>query len=316
MKTKVDIIAGFLGAGKTTLIKEMISQRLYNEKVVIIENEFGEVGIDGELIKESGLEVKEINSGCICCSLTGDFQKSIEEIIEKINPSRIIIEPSGVGQLSEIIKACKTEILKNLTQINMLITVVDVERFSLYISNFGEFYKDQIKNARTILLSRTEGISRENIEFVTKEIQKLNIRCNIVSTPWKELDLNSIISLAEKNSVNHINRRIKSVKVVREKVKKLNSHKVFQSWGIETPKIFTIDKIKNIIKEFEDSQEYGNVLRAKGVVEIQDNKWIQFNYIPGDLRISEVLPNYNGKLSVIGTNLNMEELNKIFSIIE
>ncbi|MGJ0847655.1 CobW family GTP-binding protein [Tissierella praeacuta] len=316
MKTKVDIIAGFLGAGKTTLIKEMISQRLYNEKVVIIENEFGEVGIDGELIKESGLEVKEINSGCICCSLTGDFQKSIEEIIEKINPSRIIIEPSGVGQLSEIIKACKTEILKNLTQINMLITVVDVERFSLYISNFGEFYKDQIKNARTILLSRTEGISRENIEFVTKEIQKLNIRCNIVSTPWKELDLNSIISLAEKNSVNHINRRIKSVKVVREKVKKLNSHKVFQSWGIETPKIFTIDKIKNIIKEFEDSQEYGNVLRAKGVVEIQDNKWIQFNYIPGDLRISEVLPNYNGKLSVIGTNLNREELNKIFSIIE
>ncbi|SHF03220.1 GTPase, G3E family [Tissierella praeacuta DSM 18095] len=316
MKTKVDIIAGFLGAGKTTLIKEMISQRLYNEKVVIIENEFGEVGIDGELIKESGLEVKEINSGCICCSLTGDFQKSIEEIIEKINPSRIIIEPSGVGQLSEIIKACKTEILKNLTQINMLITVVDVERFSLYISNFGEFYKDQIKNARTILLSRTEGISRENIEFVTKEIQKLNIRCNIVSTPWKELDLNSIISLAEKNSVNHINRRIKSVKVVREKVRKLNSHKVFQSWGIETPKIFTIDKIKNIIKEFEDSQEYGNVLRAKGVVEIQDNKWIQFNYIPGDLRISEVLPNYNGKLSVIGTNLNREELNKIFSIIE
>ncbi|WP_312667850.1 CobW family GTP-binding protein [Tissierella praeacuta] len=316
MKTKVDIIAGFLGAGKTTLIKEMISQRLYNEKVVIIENEFGEVGIDGELIKESGLEVKEINSGCICCSLTGDFQKSIEEIIEKINPSRIIIEPSGVGQLSEIIKACKTETLKNLTQINMLITVVDVERFSLYISNFGEFYKDQIKNARTILLSRTKGISRENIEFVTKEIQKLNIRCNIVSTPWKELDLNSIISLAEKNSINHINRKIKSVKVVREKVKKLNSHKVFQSWGIETPKIFTIDKIKNIIKEFEDSQEYGNVLRAKGVVEIQDNKWIQFNYIPGDLRISEVLPNYNGKLSVIGTNLNREELNKIFSIIE
>ncbi|MBU5256292.1 CobW family GTP-binding protein [Tissierella praeacuta] len=316
MKTKVDIIAGFLGAGKTTLIKEMISQRLYNEKVVIIENEFGEVGIDGELIKESGLEVKEINSGCICCSLTGDFQKSIEEIIEKINPSRIIIEPSGVGQLSEIIKACKTETLKNLTQINMLITVVDVERFSLYISNFGEFYKDQIKNARTILLSRTKGISRENIEFVTKEIQKLNIRCNIVSTPWKELDLNSIISLAEKNSINHINRKIKSVKVVREKVKKLNSHKVFQSWGIETPKVFTIDKIKNIIKEFEDSQEYGNVLRAKGVVEIQDNKWIQFNYIPGDLRISEVLPNYNGKLSVIGTNLNREELNKIFSIIE
>ncbi|WP_313756238.1 GTP-binding protein [Tissierella sp.] len=316
MKTKVDIIAGFLGAGKTTLIKEMISQRLYNEKVVIIENEFGEVGIDGELIKESGLEVKEINSGCICCSLTGDFEKSIEEIIEKINPSRIIIEPSGVGQLSEIIKACKTETLKNLIQINMLITVVDVERFNLYISNFGEFYKDQIKSAKTILLSRTNGISRENIEFVTKEIQKINIRCNIVSTPWKELDLSSIISLAEKNSVNHINRKIKSVKVVREKIKKLNSHKVFQSWGIETPKIFTIDKIKNIIKQFNDSQEYGNILRAKGVVEIQDNKWIQFNYVPGDLRISEVSPNYNGKLSVIGTNLNRDELNKIFSIIE
>ncbi|MCQ4925341.1 GTP-binding protein [Tissierella carlieri] len=312
MKIKIDIISGFLGAGKTTLIKEMISQKLYNEKVVIIENEFGEVGIDGELIRESGLEIKEINSGCICCSLTQDFEKSIEEIIEKINPGRIIIEPSGVGKLSEIIKACKSERLEDLIQVNMLITVVDVERFCLYISNFGEFFEDQIKNAKTILLSRTNNTGKEEIELVTREIQKINSRGNIVSTPWQELKLNTIISLAEKNTISPINKKVKNIRVVKEKVKKSNSHKVFQSWGLETPRIFTKNKIEDIVRKFDISKEYGNILRAKGIVEIQDNRWIQFNYVPGDIQITEVSPNYNGKVSIIGTGLNKNKLNKIF----
>ncbi|MBU5311835.1 GTP-binding protein [Tissierella carlieri] len=312
MKIKIDIISGFLGAGKTTLIKEMISQKLYNEKVVIIENEFGEVGIDGELIRESGLEIKEINSGCICCSLTQDFEKSIEEIIEKINPERIIIEPSGVGKLSEIIKACKSERLEDLIQVNMLITVVDVERFYLYISNFGEFFEDQIKNAKTILLSRTNNTGKEEIELVTSQIQKINSRGNIVSTPWQELKLNTIISLAEKNTISPINKKVKNIRVVKEKVKKSNSHKVFQSWGLETSRIFTKNKIEDIVRKFDISKEYGNILRAKGIVEIQDNRWIQFNYVPGDIQITEVSPNYNGKVSIIGTGLNKNKLNKIF----
>lgn len=229
VKTKIDIISGFLGAGKTTLIKKIIGHSFRSEKVVIIENEFGEIGIDGGLIKDSGFEIKEINSGCICCSLVGDFERSIEEIIIEINPDRIIIEPSGVGKLSEIIKACKTDKLRSSIQINMLLTVVDVERFNLYIENFGEFFEDQIKNGRTILLSRTQEASQEKIESVVREIQKINDRCNIVTTPWENLMIKDIVDLAEMKFSNATSRQIKVVKNVRLKSKKTYSPTVFES---------------------------------------------------------------------------------------
>jgi len=184
MKVKIDIVSGFLGAGKTTLIKKLLKEKLDSEKIAIIENEFGEIGIDGTLLKRAGLEIKEINSGCICCSLAGDFGESVREIIDKFSPQRIIVEPSGVAKLSELIRACRENNLRDLVEVNMIVTIVDVLKFDLYLNNFGEFFEDQIKNAKVILLSRTDVVDEEKISSVIRSIRNLNFKYDIVTTPW------------------------------------------------------------------------------------------------------------------------------------
>lgn len=326
MKTKIDIISGFLGAGKTTLIKKLIEEKLYNEKVVIIENEFGEIGIDGELLKSSGLEIKEINSGCICCTLVGNFEKSITEIIDKFNPERIIVEPSGVGKLSEIIKACKKESLKSIVNINILMTVVDIEKFDLYSSNFGEFFEDQIKYGKTILLSRTQNASQKQIESVINSIRKINKKANIVTTPWEMLNSKQIVDLAENDLSNSLKYELfssRKLKLASYNIKNshisYNNHNAsdtFQVWGIETPKIFNEYKIKDILEKLGDDNKFGTVVRGKGFLQIEENKWIQFDYIPQKLKIEETNADYTGRICIIGINLNREELNKAFLTID
>ena len=266
MKVKVDIISGFLGAGKTTLIKKLIDEKLNNEKLVIIENEFGEVGIDGSILKKSNIEVREITSGCICCTLVGDFEKAIQEAVVNYRPDRIIIEPSGVGKLSDVLIACNTPALNNLITINMIITVVDALKYQIYISNFGEFYENQIKSARTIFLSRTVKADNKKVESVVRAIQKINSKANIVTTPWDKVDAGVMIAVAEGNNSAFIEDQLKnSMKVKKEEnihtdsckcgcnhshLKEHSANEVFDVWGIETPKKYIELEINEALEPF------------------------------------------------------------------
>ncbi|MDQ2087635.1 GTP-binding protein [Herbivorax sp. ANBcel31] len=339
MKVKVDIISGFLGAGKTTLIKKLLEEKLNTEKLVIIENEFGEIGIDGTLLKKSGIEIKEINSGCICCSLVGDFEKSISEVIEKFKPERIIIEPSGVGKLSEVIKACSSKNLEKLLEPNMTITVVDVNKYDMYITNFSEFYKNQIKNAKTVVLSRTQKVQLEKIEDAVASIRKINKEANIVTTPWDEIKADNIIAVAEKDmSISLEKKLIEPKKIVLKKhvhgkscncnSSKNHSHnegcgcgdnhsanEVFEVWGIETPRRFEKIQLDNILEDLKNEKIYGIILRGKGIIQsLKDKKWIEFDFVPGEYQFRDSDADYTGRVCFIGKNLNKIELEKLFGI--
>ncbi len=330
MKTKIDIISGFLGAGKTTLIKKLLEEKLNNEKLAIIENEFGEIGIDGSILKKSNIEVKEINSGCICCTLVGDFGKAIEEIILKYRPDRIIIEPSGVGKLSDVIKACDTPKLKDLLIINMVITVVDVLKYQVYLANFGEFFENQIVNAKTIILSRTQKTDSKKLESIVNSIHKLNNKANVITTSWESLNSGLIISVAEQDSSLSLEEQMKETKKV-----VLNRHKhydgckcgckhshnnnadeVFDVWGVETPKVFEEKELKDILDILGNEKMYGMILRSKGILQISTEKWLQFDYVPGEYDIKDTTADYTGRLCVIGKDLNKDELCKLFRVSE
>ncbi|RXI55365.1 GTP-binding protein [Clostridium tetani] len=317
MKTKIDIFSGFLGAGKTVLIKKLISEKLYNDKIVIIENEFGEVGIDGTILKKSNIQVKEINAGCICCTVTGNFNDSIKEVIEKYSPERIIIEPSGVAKLSEILDICKKHELKDILSINMIITVVDVLRFNMYITNFNDFYKNQIVNAKTIILTRTENLSPENLLKTVEKIKQINSKAAIISTNWSNLPATKIIKVAEKDLYSP---QFKSFTLLKPTTNKISvKHKIknitnetFESFGIETPKLFPKETLNVILHKLENSNYYGTILRAKGIVQVNEKEWLQFDYVPEELNIKTSSPDYTGKICVIGTNLNKLALENLF----
>jgi G3E family GTPase len=330
MKTKIDIISGFLGAGKTTLIKKLLEEKLHSENIVIIENEFGKIGIDGSILKKSNVEVKEINSGCICCSLVGEFEKAIEEIVIKYNPDRIIIEPSGVAKLSDIIKACYTSKLKNLIKINMIITLVDVLKYELYIANFGEFFENQIENAKTIVLSRTEKSDRINLESVANSIRKLNSNCNIITTSLEFITAAIIIDVAEQNDSASLEKQIKSAKNF-----SINGHtyakgnedgnsiihnhaaeEVFEVWGVETRNVYNEYELKKILSSMLIHKTYGFILRGKGTVQSDNNTWLQFDYVPDEFEVKNIGPDYTGRLCIIGKNLNKNKLCELFNITE
>lgn len=328
MKTKVDIISGFLGAGKTTLIKKLLEESLENEKLVIIENEFGQVGIDGSILKNTGIAIKEISSGCICCTLVGDFEIAILDVINKYKPDRIIIEPSGVGKLSDVIKVCTTSKLKDLLTINMLLVVVDVLKYQLFISNFGEFYENQIKNAKTIILSRTQKVDNKKLESITASIHKLNNRASIITTPWESLKAERILAVAEGDGAVSLEQQIRNEKKI---VLKKPSHEagckcgckgsnpsnhaaneVFDVWGIETPRIFSEAELRHMLEDISNEKLYGTVLRGKGIVQIGSDKWVQFDYVPGELEFKASTPDYSGRLCIIGSGLYKEKLNELF----
>ena len=190
---KIDIISGFLGAGKTTLIKKLLSSVLKGQKIVLIENEFGDIGIDGGFLKESGIQINEMNSGCICCSLVGDFKKALNQVYEEYAPDRIVIEPSGVGKLSDVLQAVLSAQLPN-SEISSLTTVVDAKKCKMYMKNFGEFYKNQIEQAKCIVLSHTKDISDDKLEYCLDTVKSLNENAVVVTPPWDEIECEKIFS--------------------------------------------------------------------------------------------------------------------------
>ena len=324
MSAKIDIISGFLGAGKTTLMKKLLESKPASEKVVIIENEFGSVGIDGRLLKETGISVREINSGCICCTLAGDFSAALKDVIRKYTPDRVLIEPSGVGKLSDIRDSCRQVMARQDCEPGMCIAVVDVTKYAMYEKNFAEFFLDQIKNARTILLSRTQNASAELLESTVKSIQKHNPGANVVTTPWGQLSAEKILSVAEHKAANLIENDSPSDKQLSPEGRRCGGHgrhdhehghhhadEAFEVWSIETPKVFESDKIGEKLQRL---AQYGTVLRAKGIVPAEGNQWIQFDYVPGEASQKETASDYTGRLCVIGQNLDKAGLAALFEV--
>jgi len=357
--TKIDIFSGFLGAGKTTLIKKLISEAYRNEKLVLIENEFGDIGIDGGFLKDSGIMVNEMNSGCICCSLVGDFGEALNKVISEYNPDRILIEPSGVGKLSDIIKAVKSLDFHNII-LNSYTTVVDANKCKMYIKNFGEFYNDQICNAGCIILSHTANINEEKLNECLKLVKSQNDDATIITTDWKLLDGLKILETMEKSNslVNDIEKLIHNHD---EECECGHHHyhdhdeececghhhhhdhdeececghhhhhdhdeececghhhhhhhadEVFTSWGKETINKYSTDIMNNILNKL-SSDDYGIILRAKGIVQDENEKWVHFDYVPGEPDVRYGSSEVIGRICVIGSNLDENKLAELFRI--
>ena len=343
--TKVDIISGFLGAGKTTLIKKLIQDVFSGQKIVLIENEFGEIGIDGGFLKDAGINITEMNSGCICCSLVGDFGKALKEVTEKFSPDRIIIEPSGVGKLSDVRAAVENAAEDAGLVLNALTTVADASKIKMYMKNFGEFYNNQIENAAAVILSRTQKLSEEKQMKAAELIREKNPKAVIVTTPWDELTGSQILeamegtdALAQKLLEEvHVHEHHHDHDHEHEHHHHDHDHEhhhhehgeacgcghhhhdhdadeVFTSWGRETPRKYTREEVEHIMKTLSDSEEYGVVLRAKGMLPCADGTWIHFDLVPGEYEIRTGSSDYTGRLCVIGSNLREDELSRLFCL--
>ena len=365
--TKIDIISGFLGAGKTTFIKKMIDEAFKGEQIVLIENEFGEVGIDGGFLKDAGIEITEMNSGCICCSLVGDFDKNLREVIEKYHPDRILIEPSGVGKLSDVMKSVIDIEESHQVKLNALVTVVNALKASKQMKAFGEFFNNQIEHATTVVLSRSQNATPEQLEFCVKQIQTLSPNAAIITTDWNSISGEQILNVMEGQD----NMEMKLLAEAHHHEHEHHHHHdhdenctcgchdhdhehdhhehdhdhdhehhehhhdhdenctcgchdhdhhhhhaddVFTSWGKETPHKFEKAKIEGILKTFCDTDDYGTILRAKGMVESVDGSWIYFDMVPGEYELREGQPDYTGRLCVIGTNIDDHKLVELFGI--
>ena len=350
--TKIDIFSGFLGAGKTTLIKKLVQQAYSGEKIVIIENEFGEIGIDGGFLKDSGIKVNEMNSGCICCSLVGDFGIALKKVIDEYSPDRILIEPSGVGKLSDVIKAVENSVSAGAV-LNSYTAVVDANKCKMYMKNFGEFFNDQIESAGCIILSHTGVVSEKKVAEAVALVREHNSTATLVTTPWDELDGAKLLEAIEMTG---------SVKKDLEKMEHEHHHHhdgecdcghehhhhhdeecdcghehhhhhdeecdcgcghehhhhhaddVFASWGRETVNKYTKEQLESILEELIDSSKYGMVLRAKGIVPSEDGKWLHFDYVPGEPDVREGGADVTGKICVIGSGIKEEEIQKLFRI--
>ena len=334
--TKIDIFSGFLGAGKTTLIKKLIKEAYAGEKLVLIENEFGEIGIDGGFMKESGINITEMNSGCICCSLVGDFSIALKEVLETYSPDRILIEPSGVGKLSDVIRAVMNTDSENI-KLNSFAAVADAKKCRVYMKNFGEFFNDQIEHAGCILLSHTDDMPDENIEKCVNLIRAHNESAVIVTTPWDELSGAQLLGAMErkatldeviaelkdehKNTCPHCGHHQHHHEECEDAHHHEHSHEhhhhaddVFDSWGAETVKKYTYEEINNILVSLLEEEKYGMILRAKGMVENDGEGWIHFDYIPGEPDIRDGGADITGKICVIGSKLNKDNLKKLFGL--
>ena len=326
--TKIDVFSGFLGAGKTTLIKKLLKEALDGSKTVLIENEFGEIGIDGGFLKEAGIEIKEMNSGCICCSLVGDFGASLKEVIETYAPERILIEPSGVGKLSDVLKAVENVAAELNVQVNSAVAVVDASKAKMYIKNFGEFFVNQIEFAGTIILSRTDKVNAEKLEECVKLIREHNSKATIITTPLEQLDGKDVLETIEgADTLDEMMREM--MEHIHEDEEHEHHHhhdhecgcghdhhhhhadEVFTSWGKETPVKFTTERIESILTAL-DSGEYGAILRAKGMVPAEDGTWIYYDYVPEEHDIRTGKPEVTGKICVIGAELKEDKLEELF----
>ena len=347
--TKIDIISGFLGAGKTTFIKKMIEEVFKGEKIVLIENEFGEVGIDGGFLKDAGIEITEMNSGCICCSLVGDFGKNLHEVIEKFHPDRILIEPSGVGKLSDVMKSVIDVEKDEDVKLNGLITVVNALKASKQMKAFGEFFNNQIEYATTVVLSRSQKATPEQLELCVKQIQALNPKAAVITTPWDEIKGEQILKVVEGQDSLEV-KLLAEQHAKEEALEHEHEHhhdhehhhhdhdddcdcgchdhdhdhhhhdhdghhhadEVFTSWGVETPKRFSREELEKILETLSKSGLYGLILRAKGIIQNTDGSWMEFDFVPEEYEIRTGVPDYTGKVCVIGAKLKEDELNKAF----
>ncbi len=413
MKTKIDIFSGFLGAGKTTLIRKLVKEAYSNQKIVIIENEFGEIGIDGDFLKDAGIEIKEMSQGCICCSLVGDFTKALKKVIEEMQPERIIIEPSGVGKLSDVIKAVQNVDSDDI-ELSSFTTICDGKKVEMYAKNFGEFYNDQIEHANCIVISRSQALSEEKLDAIVKMIREKNSVATIITTPWDDISGEKIVETMEHKDT--LNTELEKLK---EEVEHEHHHhdededdeccchhhhhdedededddheccchhhhdedededddheccchhhhhdedededddheccchhhhhdededddddheccchhhhdedeeehehhhhhhhadEIFTSWGKETNHKYSKEEIANILKQLDDQDKYGIVLRAKGIVEGKDGKWIYFDYVPEETDIRDGNAIAMGRFCVIGSKMNQEAIEKLF----
>ncbi len=325
---KIDIYSGFLGAGKTTLIKKMISERYAGQKLVLIENEFGEIGIDGGFLQDAGVNITEMNSGCICCSLVGDFGKALEQVIDEYAPDRIVIEPSGVGKLSDVIAAVK-KVTSDEVTLGYTVAVADAGKVKIYTKNFGEFYNNQIETASTIILSRTDSIPQQKLDNAVELIRQRNPHATIVTTPWDQLSGQQLAeAMAGKASVAHELAEMEHAQHHHDHDAHCccghdhdhehhqhhhHADEVFTSWGVETAKKFTVEQIEEALKKL-DSREYGFVLRAKGIVGAQDGSWIHFDYVPGEHNVRLGSAAVTGKLCVIGSELDEHDIAQLFGV--
>ncbi len=383
--TKVDIFSGFLGAGKTTLIKKLVKEVFAGKKIVLIENEFGEIGIDGGFLKDAGINITEMNSGCICCSLVGDFGKALKKVADEYHPDRIIIEPSGVGKLSDVRAAVENVAEEADLVVNALVTVADASKIKMYMKNFGEFYNNQIENAGAVILSRTQKLSEEKQLQAAELIREKNPNAVVITTPWDELTGEQIIkaiegsdSLArelleeEKHGHHHHDHDgecccghdhdheehehhhhdhddecccghdhdheehehhhhdhehehhydengVCSCGHHHEEDEHGHHHhhhadEVFTSWGRETPRKYTKDELEKILKTLSDSEEYGIVLRAKGMLPTVDGTWLHFDLVPGEYEVRNGSADYTGRLCVIGSKLAEDKLAELFGL--
>ncbi len=325
--TKIDIFSGFLGAGKTTLIKKLLKEAYSGEKVVLIENEFGEIGIDGGFLQDAGIEITEMNSGCICCSLVGDFTKALAKVIEEYNPDRVIIEPSGVGKLSDVIRAAK-EVISEEVKLNCFTTVVDAGKCKMYMKNFGEFFNDQIENASAVVFSHTDVAKDFKVEEAVKLVRLHNAKAAIVATPWDSLDGKAILAAMEssdtlEDELKHLEHEHCSCGHHHHEKHEHDEHctcghhhadEVFSSWGVETPKKYTVEKITEILDSLDEDSDYGMILRAKGIVAGEGGDWIHFDYVPGEPNVRYGTAGMIGRLCVIGSGINEEKIKELFGI--
>ena len=340
--TKIDVVSGFLGAGKTTLIKKLLKEALDGSKTVLIENEFGEIGIDGGFLKEAGIEIKEMNSGCICCSLVGDFGTSLKEVISTYAPERILIEPSGVGKLSDVLKAVENVAGDLDVEINSAVAVVDASKCKMYMKNFGEFFSNQIEYAGTIILSRTDKVDQAKLNACVEMIREHNDKATIITTPLAQLDGKEVLGTIEgadkledmmKEMLEHIHDDHDEDECCGHDHDHEHHHEhdenctcgchdhdhhhhhhadeVFTSWGIETPNTYSAEDIEKILTAL-DSGEYGAILRAKGMVPAPDGTWVYYDYVPEEHDIRSGKPEVTGKICVIGSKLDEDKLAELF----
>ena len=351
--TKIDIISGFLGAGKTTLIQKLLREAFKGEQVVLIENEFGEIGIDGGFLKEAGIEIREMNSGCICCSLVGDFGASLKEVIETYHPDRILIEPSGVGKLSDVKKAVESVKTDADVALNSATTVVDVKKCKMYLKNFGEFYKNQVESAGAIILSRTDIADDDKVEQAVAQIRALNPDAPIITTPEDQIDGAKLFEIMEQHAPSLEEELMEETRCdvcgghhgPGEEHHHDHDHghhhehdhdgcghdhhhghdhdhhghhhhhadEVFGSWGLETVKKYSAQDLKVRLDALGDADTYGIVLRAKGMVEGDKGTWIYFDMVPGEVELREGQPDYTGRICVIGSKLKEDALKELFA---
>lgn len=348
--TKIDIFSGFLGAGKTTLIKKLIKEAYTGEKIVLIENEFGEIGIDGGFLKDAGIEITEMNSGCICCSLVGNFAEALKKVLAEFAPDRIIIEPSGVGKLSDVIKAVEGIGEKDIV-LNSFTTVADATKCKMYMKNFGEFYNNQIEHANSIILSRTDGMNEEKLAESIAMLKEKNPSATIITTAWNKLDGKAILDAMEhRDTMKAALELIEEEQCHDHEHEHENEHEhehchehehdenctcgchdhehghdhshhhhadeVFVSCGAETAKKYTKEEIENILDKLSDEKKYGTVLRAKGIVDnAEGDEWLHFDYVPGESDVRNGSAGVIGRICVIGSKINEDAVKQLFGII-